>query len=164
MVTCQRCGEENTERTRFCLNCGLRLQEATGVQARRVVTVLFTDVAGSTSLGEAHDPEAMRLVLDRFIEAATQIIERHGGRVEKVIGDAVLGVFGLPQSHENNALRAVRAAVELNAALEHIGDAVDRTYDVRLRLHTGVDTDEVVVGRDDPFAAGDGQLAELGPA
>jgi class 3 adenylate cyclase/tetratricopeptide (TPR) repeat protein len=156
MVTCPRCGEENTDRARFCLNCGLRLQEATpGLQARRVVTVLFTDVAGSTSLGEAHDPEAMRLVLDRFFEAATQIIERHGGRVEKVIGDAVLGVFGLPRAHEDDALRAVRSAVELNEALDRISDAVEQTYDVRLRLHTGVDTDEVVVGPDDPFAAGD---------
>src|SRR5215210_4723653 len=101
MVTCPRCGEDNEDRSRFCLNCGTPLgAHAPAEQARKLATFLFTDVAGSTSLGESHDPEAMRLVLDHYFELAVRVLERHGGTVQKVIGDAVVGVFGLPQAHE----------------------------------------------------------------
>ncbi len=79
--------------------------------ARRTVTVLFCDLAGSTALGERLDPEALRAVLSRWYEEMRAPLERHGGTVEKFIGDAVMAVFGVPRLHEDDALRAVRAAL-----------------------------------------------------
>jgi len=104
-------------------------------ETRRVVTVLFTDVVGSTDLGETLDPEAMRRLVQTWFAAARETIERHGGTVEKFIGDAVMAVFGVPVIHEDDALRAVRAAAELGAA--------DRGG---LVIRVGVDTGEVVAG------------------
>ncbi len=85
-------------------------------EVRKTVTVLFADVVGSTAQGEQRDPEAVRAQMARWFEEARAILERHGGRVEKFVGDAVMAVFGIPQAHEDDALRAVRAAVELCAA------------------------------------------------
>ncbi len=81
------------------------------------MTVLFSDVTGSTALGERLDPESLRAVMARYFELARTVVERHGGTVEKFIGDAVMAVFGVPVLHEDDALRAVRAAVELRAGL-----------------------------------------------
>jgi class 3 adenylate cyclase len=80
---------------------------------RKTVSVVFADVTGSTALGEALDPEAARKLMARYFEQARTILERHGGTVEKFIGDAVMAIFGVPQLHEDDALRAVRAAAEL---------------------------------------------------
>jgi class 3 adenylate cyclase len=86
-------------------------------ELRKTVTVLFADVTGSTALGERLDPEAMRRVMSRYFEETKATLERHGGTVEKFIGDAVMAVFGVPVVHEDDALRAVRAAVEIRASL-----------------------------------------------
>src|SRR3954470_492045 len=83
---------------------------------RKVVTVLFCDVVGSTALGESIDPEALQGLLARYFERMKAIVERHGGCVEKFIGDAVMAVFGVPTVHEDDALRACRAAVEMRDA------------------------------------------------
>jgi class 3 adenylate cyclase len=83
---------------------------------RKTVAVLFCDVVGSTALGESVDPEALRALLARYFERMSGIVERHGGSVEKFIGDAVMAVFGVPSVHEDDALRALRAAVEMRAA------------------------------------------------
>ena len=80
---------------------------------RKVVTVLFCDVVGSTSLGENVDPEALRALLARYFEQMKAIVERHGGTVEKFIGDAVMAVFGVPAVHEDDAVRALQAAAEM---------------------------------------------------
>ena len=88
---------------------------------RKTVTVLFCDVTGSTELGESIDPEALRELLARYFERMKTIVERHGGAVEKFIGDAVMAVFGVPTAHEDDALRAVRAAAEMRAALPELG-------------------------------------------
>src|SRR5213592_3929965 len=84
---------------------------------RKTVTVLFCDVTGSTALGESIDPEALQSLLVRYFERMKQIVELHGGTVEKFIGDAVMAVFGVPIAHEDDALRALRAAVEMRDAL-----------------------------------------------
>src|SRR3989441_10160522 len=104
-----------------------------------MVTVLFCDLTGSTSLGEQQDPEQLRRVLSRYYEEARAVLERHGGQVEKFIGDAVMAVFGVPLLHEDDALRAVRAAVEVQAALR------DEEWDVPLAARIGVSTGEVHV-------------------
>src|SRR5215468_11664031 len=90
-------------------------------EQRKTVTVLFCDVAGSTELGESTDPEALRALLARYFERMKEIVERHGGTVEKFIGDAVMAVFGVPVLHEDDALRALRAAAEMRDALPSLG-------------------------------------------
>ncbi|MFL6021390.1 MAG: adenylate/guanylate cyclase domain-containing protein, partial [Gaiellaceae bacterium] len=118
--------------------------------SRRTVTVLFADVADSTPLGERLDPESLRRVMSRFFEQMSAVLERHGGTVEKFIGDAVMAVFGLPQLHEDDALRAVRAAAGMKIALAKVNDELERGWGVRLTNRTGVNTGEVVAG--DPTA------------
>jgi class 3 adenylate cyclase/tetratricopeptide (TPR) repeat protein len=119
-------------------------------ESRKTVTVVFTDVTGSTSLGEQLDPEALRGVMARYFETAQTVLERHGGTVEKFIGDAVMAVFGIPTMHEDDAVRAVRAAAELRDELETLNVELERERGVRIALRTGVNTGEVVVG--DPSA------------
>src|SRR5207248_7515259 len=112
---------------------------------RKVVTVLFCDVVGSTELGESVDPEALQGVLARYFGRMKRIVESHGGTVEKFIGDAVMAVFGVPVAHEDDALRACRAAVEMRDALPELG--------VQARI--GVNTGEVVTGTQERLATGD---------
>ncbi len=106
------CGYKAAGTFRFCPECGAQA-EPRGREQRKVVTVLFCDVVGSTALGESRDAEAVRAVLARYFEQAKSIVERHGGSVEKFIGDAVMAVFGVPTVHEDDALRALRAAAEI---------------------------------------------------
>jgi class 3 adenylate cyclase len=112
---------------------------------RKVVTVLFCDVVGSTALGESVDPEALQGLLARYFERMKAIVELHGGSVEKFIGDAVMAVFGVPVAHEDDALRACRAAVEMRDALPELG--------VEGRI--GVNTGEVLTGTEERLATGD---------
>jgi len=109
------------------------------------VTVLFCDVTGSTELGESLDPERLRALLARYFDRMQAIVERHGGSVEKFIGDAVMAVYGVPALHEDDALRAVRSAVEMRDALPELG----------LRGRIGVMTGEVVTGTEERLATGD---------
>jgi class 3 adenylate cyclase/tetratricopeptide (TPR) repeat protein len=108
------------------------------------VTILFCDVVGSTSLGERLDPEALRRVMARYFELARAVVERHGGIVEKFIGDAVMAVFGLPTLHEDDALRAVRAAADLLAGLDGLNDELRRDRGAEIGLRIGVNTGEVL--------------------
>src|SRR5256886_1782965 len=114
--------------------------------SRRTVTVLFADVADSTPLGERLDPETLRQVMSRWFERMSEVLERHGGTVEKFIGDAVMAVFGIPDLHEDDALRAVRAATELRGALAVLNDELARELDVHIGIRVGVNTGEVVAG------------------
>ena len=127
--------------------------------ARKTVTIVFCDVAGSTPLAERLDPESMREVMTRFFRDMRAVLERHGGTVEKFIGDAVMAVFGVPLLHEDDALRAVRAASDMREALGALNAELDRRWDVALRTRIGVNTGEVVVG--DPAA---GQALVVGDA
>ena len=109
------------------------------------MTVLFCDVAGSTALGEQLDPEALRRVLASYFERMKAIVEHHGGTVEKFIGDAVMAVFGVPVLHEDDALRALRAALEMRDAFPELG----------IQGRIGVTTGEVVTGTEERLATGD---------
>jgi hypothetical protein len=127
-------------------------------EARKTVTVVFADVSGSTELGERLDPEALRRVMERYFATARAVLARHGGTVENFIGDAVVAVFGIPAAHEDDALRAVRAAAEMREALAVLNEELSRERDVTLAVRTGVNTGEVVAG--DPaegqfYATGD---------
>ncbi|HZE29620.1 MAG TPA: adenylate/guanylate cyclase domain-containing protein, partial [Gaiellaceae bacterium] len=156
MLVCASCGAENREGARFCDACGAALAEtAVAREVRKVVTVLFCDVSGSTALGERIDPESLRRVMSRYFETARAIVERHGGTVEKFIGDAVMAVFGVPTVHEDDALRAVRAAEELRGGLGELNDELESGYGTRLELRMGVNTGEVVTGTEERLATGD---------
>ena len=155
-MICASCGAENREGARFCDSCGAALAETAGSrEVRKVVTVLFCDVTGSTALGERIDPESLRRVMARYFETAKTIVERHGGTGEKFIGDAVMAVFGVPTVHEDDALRAVRAADELRGALGELNDELESGYGTRLELRMGVNTGEVVAGTEERLATGD---------
>ncbi|HEX7254519.1 MAG TPA: adenylate/guanylate cyclase domain-containing protein [Gaiellaceae bacterium] len=114
--------------------------------ARKTVTVVFCDIANSTPLGEALDPEVMRGVMERYFDAVRGELERHGGTVEKFIGDAAMAVFGIPVVHDDDALRAVRAAIDMRTALGALNRELEETHGVRLSIRTGVNTGEVVAG------------------
>jgi class 3 adenylate cyclase/tetratricopeptide (TPR) repeat protein len=147
VLVCASCGHENSESAKFCEQCGLSLAAPPGraQEQRKTVTVLFCDLAGSTALGETLDAERLRTLLARYFERMQSIVERHGGSVEKFIGDAVMAVFGVPVLHEDDALRAVRAAVEMREALPELG----------LQGRIGVMTGEVVTGTEERLATGD---------
>ena len=119
------------------MSCGAELMRAEPArEQRKVVTVLFCDLVGSTALGESTDPEALRARMRRYFEDLRVILERHGGTVEKFVGDAVMAVFGIPVSHEDDALRAARAAAEMRQAVGEHG----------LEARIGLNTGGVVVG------------------
>src|SRR2546423_9192576 len=122
---------------------------------RKTVTVLFCDLVESTALGDGLDPEALRDLLGRWHAAMRAPVEGHGGTVEKFIGDALMAVFGVPQVHEDDALRAVRAPLELVTELERVNDELETSYGVRLALRTGLNTGEVAVGAGEVVATGD---------
>ncbi len=145
---CPTCNETNAEGARFCSSCGARLTEPApgAVGARKVVTVVFADVVESTSLVERLEPETARRVLDRYFDCMREVLERHGGRVEKFIGDAVMAVFGVPVLHEDDARRAVRAAAEMHEALVRLNGELERTLGVSIQMRIGVATGEVVTG------------------
>ena len=113
---------------------------------RKVVTVLFADVAGSTRLASSVDPELLRAVMGRFFGAMRAVAERHGGTLEKFSGDEVMVVFGVPTLHEDDALRAVRAAAEMRDTLAELNRDLERDHGVRLEIRIGVNTGEVVAG------------------
>jgi class 3 adenylate cyclase/tetratricopeptide (TPR) repeat protein len=115
-------------------------------EARKVVTVLFTDITGSTGLGEQLDPEPLRHVLSRYFDEMQVVVERHGGIVTKFIGDAVMAVFGIPAAHEDDALRAVRAAAEMRSRLAELNDEFAASWGVTVAVRTGVNTGEVLAG------------------
>ena len=133
MVGCPHCGRENPAGARFCNACGGVLTDPDAArEVRKTVTVLFCDVVGSTELASRSDPEVMRGVMARFYAAIRAPVERHGGTVEKVIGDALVAVFGIPVVHEDDALRAVRAALEMRAAVRELGE-----IQARIGVNTG---------------------------
>jgi class 3 adenylate cyclase/tetratricopeptide (TPR) repeat protein len=116
------------------------------VEVRKTVTALFADVTGSTALGERLDPESLRAVMTRYADEMRAVVERHGGTVEKFIGDAVMAVFGVPTVHEDDALRAIRAAAEMREALATLNVELERDWGARLEVRIGVNTGEVVAG------------------
>jgi class 3 adenylate cyclase/tetratricopeptide (TPR) repeat protein len=147
VAACADCGRVVSGDFAYCPFCGAALGEALvhGAETRKIVTVLFCDLTGSTELGERLDPEALRSLLARYFDRMKGIVERHGGSVEKFIGDAVMAVFGIPVVHEDDALRALRAAIEMRDALPELG--------VEGRI--GVTTGEVVAGTGERLATGD---------
>jgi class 3 adenylate cyclase/tetratricopeptide (TPR) repeat protein len=146
-VTCANCGEVNPGQARFCLNCGAPLGAGGRWRgARKVVTVVFSDVTGSTALGERLDTESLSRIMARYFDAMRTLVEWHHGVVQKFVGDAVVAVFGVPIVREDDALRAVRAAAAMQDHLAELNAALARDWGVGLRIRIGVSTGEVMVG------------------
>jgi class 3 adenylate cyclase/tetratricopeptide (TPR) repeat protein len=159
VTSCTKCRQENPDEASFCLACGAALRpaepERARAEVRKTVTVLFSDLTGSTALGERLDAEAMRLVIARYFEEMNAILERHGGTVEKFIGDAIMAVFGIPTLHEDDSVRAVRAGVEMRDSLVHLNAKLEPELDVQLETRTGIATGEIVTGAGHTLATGD---------
>src|SRR5512133_2599070 len=159
-LVCASCGAANEPDDHYCGECGSALEEASSPPAtaeaeRRLVSVLFGDLVGFAPLSENRDPEEVRELLSRYFEASRQAIERYGGTVEKFIGDAVMAVWGTPVAREDDAERAVRAALELLDVVAALGGEVGAPD---LAMRAGVTTGEaaVTVGAEDQgMVAGD---------
>ena len=148
MLTCPSCGTENTATARFCNSCATPLGPASEPvrESRKTVTVLFIDAVSSTALGEQMDPESMRAVMTRYFDVMRDAIESHGGAVEKFIGDAVMAIFGVPTVHEDDALRACRAAVEIRRRLAELEPQIRADRGVAIEWRAGINTGPVVAG------------------
>jgi class 3 adenylate cyclase len=144
VLVCANCGKQSEEGFAFCPYCAAPFAPSADREQRKTVTV-FCDVVGSTALGESVDAEAARSLLALFFERMKAIVEAHGGVVDKFIGDAVMAVFGVPVVHEDDALRALRAAVEMREALPGLG----------LQARIGINTGEVVSGTAERLVTGD---------
>ena len=154
MGICPSCDTSNADQAKFCQECGSRL--LTSSHARRsLVTALYCDLVGSTELGERLDPELLRRVLDPYFEAMRVAIERHGGTVEKFMGDAVVGAFGVPTAHEDDTLRAMRAAFEMREAAAK-QDAGIEDPDIRVRVRIAISCAEAFA---DESAARQGRIS-----
>ena len=146
MPVCHACGQDNPGIARFCLACGVALPAPTAArEGRKTVTILFCDISGSTAMSESSDPEAVRDLLRSYYERMREVLERHGGTVEKFIGDAVMAVFGVPTLHEDDALRAVRAAMNMVSELDLLA----------IPARIGINTGEVMAGSGDSLVTGD---------
>ena len=145
--SCPTCGAEVSRTARYCDSCGASLHPAELGAGRKVVTVLFADLAGSTAFQERLDAESVRTVMARFYQTMRAVIEEHEGCLEKFIGDAVVAVFGMPIVREDDALRAVRAAAAMASALERLNDELERDFGVRLDMRIGVNTGELVLAQ-----------------
>ncbi|MGH3132593.1 MAG: AAA family ATPase [Gaiellaceae bacterium] len=141
MAACASCGFENADGAKFCSQCGVALDAvpASGRrEERKVVTVVFADLVGSTARAESSDPEDVRALLRVYHERAREVLERFGGTVEKFIGDAVVAVFGAPVAHEDDPERAVRAALAVRDAISGLNEEEPgRDLHVRLAVNTG---------------------------
>ncbi len=147
MVVCPNCGEDSSPRFRICGHCGTQLAaDRPPEEIRRSATVVTSDLKGSTALGEKLDPESLREVLTRYFDEMRVVFESHGGTIEKIIGDAIVAVFGLPTRGDDDAVRAVQAAAESLRVLAAVNDQLEATWGVRLITRTGVASGEVIVG------------------
>ena len=150
-MNCSSCGRALPPGARFCPSCGSPCEDApvaAATESRKVVTVLFCDLVGSTALSGGLDSETLRSVTLRYFDLMRRQIEFHGGTVEKFIGDAVMAVFGVPVVHEDDARRALAAALGMLAALDDLNAELEATLDVRLDVRIGVNTGQVVSGSD----------------
>ena len=143
MPFCANCGQDNPDPARFCLACGTPLAPAAPpVEERKLITVLFTDIVGSTAKAEQMDPEDVRARLAPYYTRLRSELEAFGGTVEKFIGDAVVALFGAPVAHEDDPERAVKAALAICSAIDDL-NAADEWLDLQVRI--GVNTGEALI-------------------
>ena len=144
-MNCAHCDAVLPADARFCSRCGNpTIAPGAARESRRNVTILFMDLVESTALSARFDPEAMRQILDRYRWAARSCVEAHGGATEKFIGDAVMAVFGAEVSHEDDALRAVRTALDTLAKVSELNVDLMASHRVALEIRCGICSGEVM--------------------
>src|SRR5947207_12559222 len=157
MPICANCGQDNPDIAKFCLACAAALAAPPPTsEERKLITVLFTDIVGSTAKAEQMDPEDVRARLAPYYVRLRAELERHGGTVEKFIGDAVVALFGAPAAHEDDPERAVRAAFAVCRAIDEL-NAEDEWLDLKVRV--GVNTGEALVVVGARASEGEGMAA-----
>src|ERR671921_3007550 len=140
-VNCPNCQTANPEGAKFCLNCGERFEAPTRVDGeRKYVTVLFADVVDSTGLGERLDPEQVAEIMNGAFAFFGASVTKYGGTIARLLGDAILAFFGAPIAHEDDAERAVRAGLDIQAATREYAELVERNYGVDFAVRVGVNT------------------------
>jgi class 3 adenylate cyclase/tetratricopeptide (TPR) repeat protein len=156
-ATCSACGTENPPGAKFCIECGTALGEAPAPrpkadeepppEERRSATVLFADLSGYTAVSERLDPELIKSLTERALRRLGEEVERHGGTIDKFIGDNVMGVFGAPITHEDDPERAVRAGMAMQGAMEEINERIASGVEANFELRVGINSGEVLAGR-----------------
>jgi class 3 adenylate cyclase/tetratricopeptide (TPR) repeat protein len=140
-MNCPRCQMANPEGAKFCLNCGNQLEAQVRVEGeRKYVTVLFADVVDSTGLGERLDPEQVAEIMNGAFAFLNASVKKYDGTIARLLGDAILAFFGAPVAHEDDAERAVRAGLDIQAAARHYAEAVRRDYGVDFQVRVGINT------------------------
>lgn len=145
MDVCLNCGTQIQQPAQFCSACGRRLHTATGSEQFRLVTILFCDIVDSVALGSRLEPLTLQRVLDRFFDTTRRVLASHGGKVGTRRGDGVMAVFGIPAPHDDDPMRAVRAAADLREALSLLSADLERRHNVSLVVRMGVNTGRVLV-------------------
>jgi class 3 adenylate cyclase len=154
---CPFCGHSYQPDSTFCDECGQRLGEIVETERepletegeRKYVTVVFSDLSGYTAMSEKLDPEEVKEIMSRIFGEIAQVVTKYEGFIEKFVGDAVMALFGVPKSHEDDPVRAIRAAKEIHALIEAIGPQMQERVGHRLSMHSGVNTGLVVTGEVD---------------
>ncbi|HPS94726.1 MAG TPA: adenylate/guanylate cyclase domain-containing protein, partial [Deltaproteobacteria bacterium] len=159
MRTCPQCGTGVGRDDRYCSRCGLPLEPGSPLKEHRFVTILFSDLSGYSALSERLDPEELKALMDRVLGEDARIITSSGGMVEKFIGDAVVAMFGIHQTREDDPVRAIRAACEIHKAVGEIGRSCG-PHHTSLRMHTGINTGEVLFDRCSPGISSRGPLGK----
>ncbi|UCF57596.1 MAG: AAA family ATPase [Deltaproteobacteria bacterium] len=157
LLTCPQCGAEVLAGDKFCRECGQRLKELAETQKkapetegeRKYVTVLFSDLSGYTAMSERLDPEEVKEIMSRIFGEIAQVVTKYEGFIEKFIGDAVVALFGVPKGHEDDPVRAIRAAKGIHDLLEAMGPRIEDRVGRSLSMHTGINTGLVVIGEVD---------------
>src|SRR5256886_3484554 len=152
-AACPKCSASVPAGARFCPSCGTALANR-AIEERKLVTVLFADITGSTTLGERFDPERWRVLLQRFFSVMTSTIEAWGGTVQKFMGDSVMATFGVPIVREDDAERALRAACQMLERLTELNTEFKAQHGVSLAIRVGVNTGEVMAAYDQTDVTG----------
>jgi len=156
-IVCSSCGAINRGGSKFCNECGCSLEKLEETQAtdtcieseRKHVTILFSDLSGYTAMNEMLDPEEVREIMSQLFGEITETISTYGGQIEKFIGDAIMAVFGIPKIHEDDPIRAIKAATEIHAIVDSFSPKIESKIGRKLTMHTGINTGLVVTGEAD---------------
>ena len=157
LLGCPQCGAEVLAHDKFCGKCGNKLDKALETEEkvpktegeRKHVTVLFSDLSGYTAMSERLDPEEVKEITSRIFGEVSLVISKYEGFVEKFVGDAVMALFGVPRAHEDDPVRAIRAAREIHELVDAISPEVEKRIGQPIKMHTGINTGLVVTGEVD---------------
>jgi len=167
-ITCPKCGKANPPGSKFCNGCGQKVEKEEAVEKkgpsiegeRKQVTVLLSDLSGYTAMSERLDPEEVKEIMSRVFGEITSIVNKYEGSIQKFIGDAVVAFFGVPKAHEDDPVRAIRAAREIHSFVESISPQIEQGVGRSLSMHTGINTGLVVTGQVDQEGSTIGVLGD----